>query len=203
MNDLKVFSYGKQTVRTVFVEDEPWWVLTDVCKVLGTANASKTASRLDDDEKMIITQGYSHSGLRGGAQRMIVVSESGLYSVILRSDKPEAKAFKRWVTHTVLPSLHGAGTYGSEVVETSPPVPTPVPVAVLTAPDLPDSAVLKRAELLIRASEHPALSQEEQLRLLNRAAMDLTGTGIKSVQNSDGSLRFPRAYASTASKEVE
>ena len=106
MNDLKVFSYGEQQVRTVFVDDEPWWVLADVCKVLGLKRADSTARKLDDDEKGT----HLVSTLRG-KQQVITVNESGLYAVILRSDKPEAKAFKRWVTHEVLPSIRRTGRY--------------------------------------------------------------------------------------------
>lgn len=112
MNELQVFEY-RQTmdVRMVMQGDEPWWMLVDVCKVLGLTNPSKVAERLDDDEKMTLTLSEGHSGQRGGAQKAIVINESGLYMVIFRSDKPEAKAFKRWVTHEVLPSIRRTGRY--------------------------------------------------------------------------------------------
>ena len=87
------------------------WVLADVCRVLDLSNPSKVAERLDDDEKMTLTLGDGHSGQRGGAQKAIIINESGLYSVILRSDKPQAKAFKRWITHEVLPSIRKTGGY--------------------------------------------------------------------------------------------
>lgn len=190
MNDLKVFAYGEQQVRTVFIEDEPWWVLADVCKVLELTTPSRVAERLDEDEKMTLNLAQCHSGQRGGAQRLIAVNESGLYAVILRSDKPEAKAFKRWVTHDVLPSIRQTGTYAQP----------PVPVATPVVPELPADARLKRAELLIRAAEHPALPQDEQVRLLNQAVMDLTGMGVKSPtigaeQFPKAGPRFPRSFA--------
>lgn len=195
MNDLKVFAYGGQQVRTLLIEKEPWWVLTDVCKVLGLSNASNVSRRLDADERMTVTRGYSHPGQRGGAQRTIIVNERGLYSVILRSDKPKAKEFKRWITHDVLPSIRQSGTY----------TPPNVPVAVPAEPKLPEDVRLKRAELLIRAAEHPALPQEEQLRLLNRAVLDLTGTGIKLPEAKvDPSVPcFPRAHTGVGREEVE
>ena len=168
MGDLKVFAYGEQQVRTVLVDDAPWWVLADVCKALGLTTSSRVAERLDEDEKMTLNLAQGHSGQRGGAQRLIVVNESGLYAVILRSDKPEAKKFKRWVTHEVLPSIRQTGAYAAPA---SAPV-DPVPVAAPVAPELPAEVRLKRAELLIRAAEHPALPQDEQVRLLNQAAMD-------------------------------
>lgn len=159
MNDLKVFAYGEQKVRTVLVENEPWWVLADVCRVLGLKEPHRVAAKLDGDEKMTRPLVTGHSGKRGGAQSNILVSESGLYFVILRSDKPEAKGFNRWVTHEVLPSIRQTGAYASPAW--SPP--NVVPVAVPVAPDLPIETALRRAELLIRAAEHPALPQEEQL----------------------------------------
>ncbi len=111
MNAMQVFNYEGNKVRTVMKDGEPWWVLADVCRVLGLVNPSKVATRLDPDEKMTLTLGEGHSGQRGGAQQMRVVNESGLYKVILRSDKPEAKKFTRWVTHEVLPTLRKTGTY--------------------------------------------------------------------------------------------
>lgn len=209
MNDLKVFSYGEQQVRTVFVDDEPWWVLADVCRVLGLKESHRVAARLDEDEKMTLTRTLvtGQVAQRGGAQRMIAVNESGLYAVILRSDKPEAKAFKRWVTHEVLPSIRQTGAYAAPVQS---PMNT-VPVAEPVVPELPADVRLKRAELLIRAAEHPALPQDEQVRLLNQAAMDLTGMGVKSSLNGAEQFpapalagpRFPRSYAYASREEVE
>ncbi len=94
-------------VRMVMRDGEPWWVLADVCKVLKLTNPSAVASRLDKDEKNTLNLS---EGNRGNPN-VTVINESGLYSVILRSDKPEAKAFKRWITHEVLPSIHRTGTY--------------------------------------------------------------------------------------------
>ena len=194
MNDLKVFAYGEK-VRTVLVENEPWWVLADVCRVLGIANSRNASSRLDDDEKGV----HLVDTLRG-KQKMTLVSESGLYSVILRSDKPEAKEFKRWVTHEVLPSIRQTGAYATPAW--SPP--NVVPVAVPVAPDLPIETALRRAELLIRAAEHPALPQEEQLRLLNQASVDLTGMGVRApVVEAPEGARFPAAFLSSNREEVE
>lgn len=87
---MQVFGYDQHEVRTVIGEDgEPWFVAADVCAVLEIGNVSQTASYLDEDEKGIIT-----SDTPGGPQEMLIVTESGLYSLILRSRKPEAKAFK-------------------------------------------------------------------------------------------------------------
>jgi len=110
-SEMQIFTYGEIPVRTVLMDGEPWWVLADVCRVLYLSNPSKVAERLDDDEKMTLTLSEGHSGQRGGAQKAIIVNEFGLYNVILRSDKPEAKAFTRWVTHEVLPSIRQTGQY--------------------------------------------------------------------------------------------
>lgn len=107
MNDLQIFVYSGEQLRTVQREDGLWWVLRDVCRVLGLAEPHRVASRLDDDEK-----GRTQMTTPGGSQEVTIINEPGLYAVILRSDKPEAKAFKRWVTHEVLPSIRRTGAYG-------------------------------------------------------------------------------------------
>lgn len=106
MNDLQIFTYEGMTLRTVEKDGEIWWVLKDVCGVLGIVKTDRVAARLDDDEK-----GAHLVSTPSGNQNMTIVNEPGLYSVILRSDKPEAKNFKRWVTHEVLPSIRRTGSY--------------------------------------------------------------------------------------------
>lgn len=93
-------------VRTLNIENEPWFVAADVCKALDLGNASMTLSRLDDDEK-----GVSLIDTLGGLQNMVTVNEPGLYTLVLGSRKPEAKAFKRWITHDVIPSIRKNGGY--------------------------------------------------------------------------------------------
>ena len=104
MNDLQIFIYSGAQLRTIQQPDGLWWVLRDVCEVLGLSNPTVVASRLEDDERAKFSLGR-----QGEA---IIINEPGLYSVILRSDKPEAKAFKRWVVHEVLPSIRKNGSYG-------------------------------------------------------------------------------------------
>ena len=112
--------YGK--VRVVMIDDEPWFVAKDVCDALEISNSRDALVRLDDDEKMTLnsvdTQKImsvdstdGHSEKRGGARMMNVVNEFGLYNLILGSRKKEAKQFKRWVTHEVLPSIRKTGAY--------------------------------------------------------------------------------------------
>lgn len=106
MNELQIFDYNGTPLRTVEKDGELWWVLKDVCEVIGIAKHTNVAARLEDDEK-----GACVMGTPSGQQSMIIINEPGLYNVILRSDKPEAKDFKRWVTHEVLPSIRRHGSY--------------------------------------------------------------------------------------------
>lgn len=100
-------------VRTTLIDNEPWFVAADVCKALEIGNPRQAVSRLEDDEKMN-TVIYS-DGIRGNPN-MTIVSEPGLYSLILRSRKPEAKVFKRWITHEVIPSIRKHGAYVADSV---------------------------------------------------------------------------------------
>lgn len=111
---MQIFEYQGNEVRTIQHGDEVWWVLRDVCRVLGMTTPAKVAERLDDDEK-----GVSLIHTLGGNQKVTIINEPGLYAVILRSDKPEAKTFKRWVTHEVLPSIRKTGAYsvGQELTD--------------------------------------------------------------------------------------
>lgn len=106
-NKLMIFeneAFGK--VRTLNLNGEPWFVAADVCKALELGNPSMTVERLDDDEK-----GISTIDTLGGKQRMAIINEPGLYSLVITSRKPEAKAFKRWITHEVIPSIRKHGAY--------------------------------------------------------------------------------------------
>lgn len=108
MNDLKCFesdNFGQ--IRVIERDGEPWFVAKDVCDCLDMANSRDAVSRLDYDEKDAV-------GLTDGIGRdkeMTIISESGLYSLVLSSRKPDAKAFKRWVTHDVIPSIRKTGAY--------------------------------------------------------------------------------------------
>jgi len=105
--NLQVFNYSDKPVRTLLKDGEPWWVLKDVCDILKLSNNRMVSERLDPDE---VNQAYVTDSL-GRLQETTIVNESGLYNVILRSDKPEAKQFKRWITHEVIPSIRKHGAY--------------------------------------------------------------------------------------------
>lgn len=103
-NELQIFSYKEKQVRTTEIDSEIWFVAKDVCDVLEmTVEATR---RLDNDEK-----GLKKIQTPGGVQDITIISEAGLYTLLMRSNKEEAKPFRRWVTHEVLPSIRKTGTY--------------------------------------------------------------------------------------------
>lgn len=101
--------FGK--VRIVMIDGEPWFAAADVCNALDIRNPSQAISRLDEDEKIITL--ISNEGNQRGNPNVAVVNEPGLYTLILGSRKPEAKAFKRWITHEVLPAIRNSAGLGA------------------------------------------------------------------------------------------
>ena len=113
MNALQTFDYQGNPVRSVMIDGEPWFVAADVCSALDLDKTWNALSRLDEDEK-----GATLISTPGGPQTMSTVNEPGLYSLIQRSRKPEAKAFKRWVNHEVLPTIRKRGSFTTPGLET-------------------------------------------------------------------------------------
>lgn len=108
MNELKIFKNNKfGEVRTITKNDEIYFIAADICKALEIKNTTQAISRLDEDEKSMF-----NIGLPGGATNF--VNEYGLYNLALASRKKEAKEFKRWITHEVLPSIRKHGAYATE-----------------------------------------------------------------------------------------
>lgn len=107
MNDLQVFNFNENKLRTVIQNGEPYFVAIDACEALAFSNPSETIKRLDEDEVISIEV----TDNLGRKQMTNAVSESGLYSLILGSRKPEAKQFKRWITHEVIPTIRKTGGY--------------------------------------------------------------------------------------------
>ena len=104
---LQVFNYDSKQVRTVLYDGEVWFVAKDVCDILEIQNAARAVQdELDEDEK-----GIRNVYTPGGNQNMAVINEPGLYALVFKSRKPEAKAFSRWVRHEVLPSIRRTGSY--------------------------------------------------------------------------------------------
>lgn len=134
MTALEVFRFGYEELRTYLIEDEPWFTAADVCDILGIGNVSQAMTRIDDDERTLIPN-------EGHATPINVVSEAGLFTLILGSRKPEARAFKRWVTHEVLPSIRRTGAY----------------VVPETPEQLMARAVIQAQELIARKDEQIAV----------------------------------------------
>lgn len=109
MNDVVPFEFDATTIRAVQVDGEPWFVSSDIAKVLGYSVQSAMTRTLDAEDK-----GMHTLHTPGGAQQLAIISEAGLYSAILRSRVDQAKPFKRWVTREVLPTIRKTGAYGTK-----------------------------------------------------------------------------------------
>lgn len=110
MNELKIFEnpeFGR--IRAIEQNGEPWFVAADVCRALDITNVGNALARLDDDEKSSIR--LTDVTPNGGNPNVSIINEPGLYSLVLGSRKPEAKAFKRWITHEVIPTIRKTGSY--------------------------------------------------------------------------------------------
>lgn len=120
MPNLIPFAFDDALVRSHLDKNaQPWFVAKDVCNVLEIGNSRQALSYLDEDEKGVII-----NDTLGGEQEMSTISESGLYSLIFRSRKPEAKRFRKWVTAELLPALRQNGFYGA-ARPSEPPLPNP------------------------------------------------------------------------------
>jgi anti-repressor protein len=106
VSDHEIFTFEGHHVRCFIIDGAPWWVGKDVCTALGITSYRASLSHLDDDER-----GVSIGDSPSGQQQYVTVNEAGLYSLILRSRRPEAKRFKRWITHIVLPAIRRTGSY--------------------------------------------------------------------------------------------
>jgi anti-repressor protein len=182
MNGLQVFSYEGNEVRTVQKGSEILWVLKDVCGILGIDKYRDAAARLDDDEREPVLV-----DTLGGRQEMIAVTESGLYSIILLSRKPEAKKFKRWVTHEVLPTIRKHGVYVAPAKLEELMNDPDSWIKVLTA--LKEERAAKE-RLQLEATENKpkvifadAVSVSEGTILIGELAKILKGNGIEIGQN--------------------
>lgn len=162
------FQYGDTAVRTIDINGEPWFVLADLCTVLGLAAPGRVAARLDEGVRRTHTLPTA-----GGPQQMTIVNESGMYEVVIRSDKPEAVKFRRWITSEVLPEIRKTGSYS-----VSPTAPA------LTGPELLAHAVLEAQQMLA--------AKDEQIAELEPKA-DLADTYL----TSQGGARLVREVAKT------
>ena len=182
MYGLQVFSYEENEVRTVKKGSDILWILKDVCGILGIEKYRDAAARLDDDEREPVLV-----DTLGGRQEMIAVTESGLYSIILLSRKPEAKKFKRWVTHEVLPTIRKHGAYVTPAKLEELMNDPDSWIKVLTALKEERSA---KERLQLEATENKpkvifadAVSVSEGTILIGELAKILKGNGIEIGQN--------------------
>ena len=106
----QVFSFEGNGINILTINNESWWIAKEVCDALGIKNHRDAVKRLDDDEKDAV--GISDS--MGRVQQTSVINESGLYNLINTSTRPEAKKFKRWVNHDVIPTIRRTGSYGAQ-----------------------------------------------------------------------------------------
>ena len=181
-SNVKLFEkeeFGK--VRVVMQGEDPWFVAKDVCECLEIGNSRDAVASLDDDEK-----GVGIIDTPGGKQEMSIVSEPGLYSLILRSRKPEAKAFKRWVTHDILPSIRRSGGY------------------VIAKPDDTPEAILARAVLVaqdtirrIEAERDEAIRTKAEIGSRREAtAMATASVAVRKAAALENELGRGRDYKS-------
>ena len=122
--DLQAFLYGANAVRAVEKDGDAWFVAQDVCDVLGIVNSRDATDKLDDDERSI-----GLTDTPGGRQKVVIIREGGVMYLILRSRKPEARVFRRWVTDVVLPSILRTGSYSRSAPDSasSPHITLPGP----------------------------------------------------------------------------
>ncbi|WP_314324734.1 Bro-N domain-containing protein [Comamonas aquatica] len=109
MADITPFNFGTYAVRVITQNNQQWFAAADVCAALGIKNHRDSLMHLDDDEKGVVS-----TDTLGGTQNISVVNESGLYALVLRSRKPEARKFAKWVTSEVLPSIRQTGSYHTQ-----------------------------------------------------------------------------------------
>lgn len=158
--------FGK--LRVFVIDDQPWFIAKDVCDALDIGNPSQAVTRLDDDEKGITT-----NDTPGGNQESITVSEPGLYTLILTSRKPEAKAFKRWITHDVIPAIRRNGVYA-----------TPAAVEEMTPEELMAKALIAANATIerIKAERDEAIRTKMQISA-GREAKVMSRLGLEVRRN--------------------
>lgn len=198
MSAIDIFTYSGQQVRTTLIDGEPWFVLSDLCAALEIVNVSNVAARLDP-------AGLNTLRLTGGIRgnpNVTIVNEGNMFEVVIRSDKPEAVVFRRWITGTVLPEIRRTGSFGS---------PAPVEVsrrdlalAVLAAEDEADrqrvradkaeefKGAIERSIGLVPRAFHkhyfPSAPERQFFELLYERGLIIDQRG-KGARRDDGSYR--------------
>lgn len=177
--DLIPFVYGEHPVRTLSIDGEPWFVLADLCAVLAIGNPSMVTQRLDG---LNLSQAEVQNS-RGQMRQTVIVSEAGMYEVVIRSDKAEAVAFRRWITSEVLPAIRKHGGYLTP--ELTEQVLTDPDTIIRLATDLKAERA-RRAELEAKAkADAPkvlfadAVATSETTILVGELAKILRGNGVE------------------------
>ena len=160
MNEIAVFENAQfGEIRTVTVDGEPWFVAADVCRALELGDTHKAVGRLDDDEK-----GRNSIPTLGGNQEMAMVNESGLLNLVLGSRKSEARQFRRWITHEVIPAIRKTGMYSVK-------------------PMSPAELMLAQAKLIVEQEQQIRTLKEEQTTLsAEQASMKTEQASMKTEQ---------------------
>ncbi|HBO3237860.1 TPA: hypothetical protein L4S12_000976 [Pseudomonas aeruginosa] len=181
-------------VRIAMINDHPWFFAVDVCSALALSDTNKALLGLDSDEKR------EHEQYSGSGRKPVLINESGLYSLILRSRKPEAKRFKRWVTHEVLPAIRQHGAYSPSPIEQDQRG-TAASVASHIDPDALVSAG-RVFNTLFRTARHMGMTRQIAAGRASEAAQRSTGvdlitelapsTWLNSSELSKLPLRVPR-----------
>lgn len=141
------FTYAGTNLRTLTIDNEPWFVAADVARLLEYSATSAMTRRLDDDDK-----GVRDLHTLGGVQQMITISEPGFYAAILGSQCAGAKAIKRWLTHDVLPAIRKAGSYSISTVKAELPDRKALARMVIESEEAREQAEARVAELAPRAA---------------------------------------------------
>jgi anti-repressor protein len=175
MANIQVFEYQNSKVRTVDMDGEAWFVLKDVCGVLDIADHKVVARRLDEDE---VCQTPLTDSM-GRQQSTTIINESGLYHVILRSDKPEATPFRRWVTNDVLPAIRKTGSYNAPQLTRSQLLAT----ALIAAHEELEEKDKQIETMKPKALFADAVSASSQSILVGEMAKLLSQNGIQMGQN--------------------
>ena len=180
---LQVFNFEKRDVRVVMKDGQPWWVAKDVCDILELNNITEALRGLDEDE---LTSEILKSG--GQGREMRLVSESGVYTLVMRSNKPEAKRFRKWVTSEVLPQLMRTGSYS---VKKDPDEERKLEIARQRIALQEKNANARLAKIMQRMVEHPAYElTKESKQILAQEITHLTTGREHLAMLPDAGTRF-------------